>query len=80
MALLISSWLSFLPKPILSVVVIFSIIKLIDVRMARTLWSIDARRDLFLMGISFVATICLGVLLGIAVAVGTSIVLLIQVL
>lgn len=65
--------LFFLPKPVLAAVIIFSVSALIDVRSATKLWAAD-RRDFFVFLAALIATLVLGVSLGVAAAAALSLV------
>lgn len=65
--------LFFLPKPVLAAVIIFSVSALIDVRSATLLWAAD-RRDFFVYLAALIATLVLGVSLGVAAAAALSLV------
>ena len=63
--------LYFLPKAALSTVVVFAVIKLVDLRQALKLWHCSVA-DFGVWLTAFIATLFLGVILGIAVALGLS--------
>lgn len=69
--LLITPVLYYLPKAVLAAIVITAVAGLIDVAGARKLWSVS-RYDLSIMTVSFAATLCLGVELGMLSAMGFS--------
>lgn len=72
MALLFLTPLFFyMPKAVLAGIIMTAVFGLIDVREAKHLWKV-ARPDLVLMGVTFVATLTLGIELGIGVGVGAS--------
>jgi SulP family sulfate permease len=60
-----------MPKAVLAGIIMTAVFGLIDVREAKHLWKV-ARPDLVLMGITFFATLTLGIELGIGVGVGAS--------
>lgn len=59
------------PKAVLAAVIMTAVFGLVDVATARHLWRVD-RADLALMGITFVATLTLGIEQGIVLGVGAS--------
>ncbi len=66
----------FMPKATLAAIIIVAVIGLIDIREAAFLWRVD-RRDFFLMSLTFVATLGLGIEQGILVGVISSLVVVI---
>lgn len=61
----------FLPKAVLAAVIMTAVFGLIDVQQVRHLWRVD-RADLVLLGLTFVATLALGIQAGIGLGVGAS--------
>ena len=61
----------FLPKSVLAGIIMAAVFGLIDLHEAKHLWKIN-RSDFFLMIVTFVATLSLGIELGILVGVGAS--------
>lgn len=61
----------YLPKAVLAAIIMSAVFGLVDIAEARHLWRIS-RPDLALMGITFVATLTLGIELGILVGVAAS--------
>ncbi len=61
----------FLPKAVLAAIIMTAVFGLIDVKEAKHLWKVN-RSELALMGITFVATLSLGIEEGILVGVGAS--------
>jgi MFS superfamily sulfate permease-like transporter len=70
---LISKALFFLPKTVLSVVVIFAVTGVVDLNAWPRTWRLS-KRDFGVMAIAFVATLLLGVLVGLLFAIGVSVV------
>ena len=70
--LAVAPLLYFVPKPVLSVVILMSVLKLVDVKGAVRLWR-TSKHDLFAMGVAFFASLFFGIIIGVATAVGTSI-------
>jgi SulP family sulfate permease len=66
----------YLPKAILGAIIVVAVIGLIDYKEAKRLWSHD-RRDFFMMLITFVATLALGIQQGVFVGVLLSLFLMI---
>ena len=66
--------LYFVPKPVLSVVILMSVLKLVDVKGAVRLWR-TSKHDLFAMATAFFASLFFGIIIGVATAVGTSLLL-----
>ena len=66
----------FLPKAVLAAIIMTAVIGLIDLEEVRHLWKVS-RRDLGLLGLTFVATLGLGIEEGILVGVGASLVALV---
>merc|ERR1712224_1143531 len=64
--------LYFVPKPVLSVVILMSVLKLVDVKGAVRLWR-TSKHDLFAMATAFFVSLFFGIIIGVATAVGTSI-------
>jgi len=62
-----------LPKAVLAAIVLVTVIGLIDVREARRVARVD-RRDGMVLGITFLATLILGIELGLAVGIGANLV------
>lgn len=62
----------FLPKAVLASIIMVAVFKLIDWREARRLWSFD-RSDFWMLAVTFLATLGLGIQLGIAAGVLLSI-------
>ncbi|MCB9777519.1 MAG: solute carrier family 26 protein [Alphaproteobacteria bacterium] len=63
----------FLPKAVLAAIIMTAVFGLIDVKEARHLWHVS-RSDLAMMGLTFVATLTLGIEQGILVGVAASLV------
>lgn len=74
--LLVTPALYYLPNSVLAAVIIMAVSSLVDVSGARRLWAVD-KRDFLTMLAAFAATLCLGVLLGVIVAMAFSLVLFI---
>ena len=74
--LFVTPALFYLPNSVLAAVIIMAVSSLVDVSGARRLWAVD-KRDFLTMMAAFVATLCLGVLLGVIVAMAFSLVLFI---
>lgn len=64
----------YLPKAVLAAIIIMAVVNLIDVSGFRRLWKVD-RRDGATMVVAFLATLLLGVLYGVIVALAVSIVI-----
>ncbi len=62
-----------LPKAVLAAIIMSAVFGLVDIAEARHLWKIS-KPDLVVMGVTFVATLTLGIELGIGVGVGASLV------
>lgn len=62
----------FLPKAVLASIIMVAVFKLIDWREARRLWTVD-RSDFWMLAVTFVATLGLGIQTGIAAGVVLSI-------
>ena len=62
-----------LPKAVLAAIVIVTVVGLVDIREARRVARVD-RRDGLILGITFFATLILGIELGLAVGVGANLV------
>lgn len=58
----------FLPKPILASIIMLSVFSLIDIKEAKKLWYAD-RADFWVLAITFLSTISLGIEIGIAIGV-----------
>lgn len=76
--LAITPALFFLPRSVLAVLVVVSVMGLIDVKSVARLWKED-RRDLFIMALAFFLTLFLGVQFGVLAAMGASLLLFIYV-
>ena len=66
--------LFYLPQAVLSAIIVVAVSGLIDVREAARLWRVD-RRDFVILVASFLATVFLGVLYGVVIAIGFSLVI-----
>jgi len=62
---------TYVPKAVLAAIIMTAVFGLVDVATARHLWRVD-RADLALMGLTFVATLTLGIEQGILAGVGAS--------
>jgi sulfate permease, SulP family len=62
-----------LPRAVLAAIVLVTVVGLVDIREARRVARVD-RRDGIILGITFVATLALGIELGLAVGVGVNLV------
>ncbi|MED5371831.1 MAG: solute carrier family 26 protein [Myxococcota bacterium] len=63
----------FLPKAVLAAIIMTAVFGLVDIKEAKHLWQVD-RGDLALMGLTFVATLGLGIEQGILVGVAASLI------
>lgn len=70
---LLTGLLEPLPRAVLAAIVVVTVVGLVDVRAARHIWAAD-RRDFLVLAATFVATLVLGVELGLAFGVGASLV------
>lgn len=70
---LLTSLLEPLPRAVLAAIVLVAVLGLIDVREARRVARVD-RRDGIVLGVTFIATLLLGIELGLAVGVGANLV------
>ncbi|MGB2128998.1 MAG: SulP family inorganic anion transporter [Flavicella sp.] len=66
----------FLPKTVLAAIIIVSILKLIDIREAKRLWSTD-RIDFCMLLVTFIGTLFFGIKEGIGVGVSLSLVMMV---
>ncbi len=67
----------FMPKAVLAAIVMVAVVGLIDLKEARFLWRVK-RQDFYLLVLTFLATLSLGIEQGILVGVAASLVLVIQ--
>ncbi len=67
----------FMPKAVLAAIVMVAVVGLIDLKEARFLWHVK-RQDFYLLVLTFLATLSLGIEQGILVGVAASLVLVIQ--
>ncbi|PHI20912.1 sodium-independent anion transporter [Lewinellaceae bacterium SD302] len=71
--LFLTSWFYYLPQAILASLIMVAVFKLIDVREAKRLWQID-RADFWLLFVTFIGTLFLGIQLGIGLGVVLSLI------
>lgn len=74
--LFLCSWFYYLPEPILAAIVISSVLSLIKWRQAKKLWFQD-RKDFWLLIVTFLATVLLGIVSGLIVGVLLSLLLVV---
>lgn len=67
----------FMPKAVLAAIVMVAVVGLIDLKEAQFLWRVK-RQDFYLLALTFLATLSLGIEQGILVGVAASLVLVIQ--
>ena len=71
---LIADYLYFIPKAVISTIILISVLKLVDVKTMIRLWK-TSKLDLLAFSVAFFVSLFQGIVLGIAVAVGTSLLL-----
>lgn len=74
--LFLTSWFYYLPKAILASVIMVAVFGLIDVKEARHLWHAD-RSDFWMLIVTFVSTLALGIEMGIGIGVILSLAMII---
>ena len=74
--LLFTPLFTYLPDAVLAAIVIIAVVGLVDLRTARRTWRVD-RWDFSMLAVTFTATLTLGVEIGLAVGIVTSLLLLV---
>lgn len=67
----------FIPRALLASIVLVAIVDIIDYKQVKILWKMDQRRDMALLLVSFVATLAIGILQGLLIGVGASLLVII---
>jgi MFS superfamily sulfate permease-like transporter len=77
LVLFVGPVLYYLPNCVLSSIIVVAVGSLIDTETATRLWSVD-RRDLLTMAAAFIATLFSGVLNGVAISLGFSLLVFLE--